>query len=174
MIVVWISALPILYVVMNETKLLSDDPFLVLLFVSYNMLSYISFNLERVKGNTRKEDKAMMDLLIRMLFYSFYQPYLISLIVLYNDFERQISERNERKRDWVEIFVFTFRILFWWIFVEMILHFFYFGSILHDVQFSANLPKNEFVTLGMALCKFFNEILVEKMACYKHFEILIK
>jgi hypothetical protein len=71
--VVWISALPILYVVMNETNLLSDDPFLVLLFVSYNLLSYISFNLERVKGKTRAEDKSILDLLIRMLFYSFYQ-----------------------------------------------------------------------------------------------------
>lgn len=71
--VVWISALPILYVVMNETTFLSDDPFLVLLFVSYNLLSYISFNLEMVKGKTRPEDQNILDLFIRMLFYSFYQ-----------------------------------------------------------------------------------------------------
>lgn len=153
MLVVWVSALPILYVVMNETTLLSDDPFLVLLFVSYNLLSYISFNLERVKGNTRVEDKTVLDLIIRMLFYSFYQPYLISLIVVYGDFERQIRERTGRKRDWPDIITFAVRILFWWLFVEMMLHFFYFGSMLHDIQFSAKLPKNEFVTLGMALCE---------------------
>lgn len=71
--IVWTSAVPILYVIMNETKLLSDDPFLVLLFVSYNLLSYISFNLEQVKGNTRQEDKTFLELLVRMFFYSFYQ-----------------------------------------------------------------------------------------------------
>jgi hypothetical protein len=130
MLVVWVSSLPILYVVMNETNLLSDDPFLVLLFVSYNLLSYISFNLERVKGNTRPEDKTIVELLVRMLFYSFYQPYLISLIVLYTDFERQIRERSTRKRDWPEIAFFTARILFWWIFVEWMLHYFYFGEFL--------------------------------------------
>lgn len=130
MLVVWVSSLPILYVVMNETKLLSDDPFLVLLFVSYNLLSYISFNLERVKGNTREEDKTTVDLLIRMLFYSFYQPYLISLIVLYTDFERQVKERDRRKRDWSEIGFFSVRILFWWLFVEWMLHYFYFGMFL--------------------------------------------
>lgn len=28
--------------------------------------------------------------------------------------------------------------------------------MLHDVNFAAKLPKNEFVTLGMALCNFFH------------------
>jgi hypothetical protein len=165
-LVVWISALPILYLVMNHTTLLSDDPFLVLLFVSYNLLSYISFNLERVKGNCRAEDKTFLDLLIRMLFYSFYQPYLISLIVLYPDFERQLGERVGRKRDWSRIVKFTLRIGFWWMFVELMLHFFYFGSILHDVSFSARLPKNELVTLGMALCEF--KLLI-CISCFRQF-----
>jgi hypothetical protein len=86
----------------------------------------------------------------------FFQPYLISLIILYDDFERQIRERKGRKRDWAEIAFFTLRIAFWWLFIEAMLHFFYFGSMLQDINFSSKLPKNEFVTLGMALCNFFH------------------
>ncbi|KAI6219284.1 Protein-cysteine N-palmitoyltransferase Rasp [Aphelenchoides besseyi] len=154
--VVWLSSLPILYVVMNHTTVLSDDPFLVLLFVSYTLLSYISFNLELVRGNIRPEDRTVGARLLRMLFYAFYQPYLISLIVLYPDFERQFRERRTRQRNWKRTFLLALRIGFWWALLQLALHFLYFNSILHDVDFSARLPKNEFVTLGMAMCNFFH------------------
>lgn len=150
---VWISSLPILYFVMHHTTALSPDPFLVLLFVSYTLLSYISFNIDRVKGFTRPEEDTVPKLYLRMLFYTFYNPYLVSLIVLYRDFERQITERPSRPRDIKDIVIFTLRIAFWWIVLELALHFFYFGAILSDVNFASKLPKNEFVVMGMAIGK---------------------
>lgn len=73
---------------MNKSDLLASDPFLILLFVAYTLLSFISFNLELARGNVAKEysDSPLL-LLQRMLFYTFYQPYLFSLIVLYPEFE---------------------------------------------------------------------------------------
>lgn len=90
---VWISALPILYITMHWTDSLSNDPFLVYTFLNYSLLHYISFGLELLRGNARKEDNTAVKQYVRMLFYTFYQPYLFSLIVLYPDFERQIRER---------------------------------------------------------------------------------
>ncbi|CAD5211841.1 unnamed protein product [Bursaphelenchus okinawaensis] len=153
---VWISSMPILYFIMHHTMALSPDAFLVLLFVSYTLLSYISFNIDRVKGFCRQNDKSLFDLYIRMLFYTFYHPYLVSLIVLYRDFEAQIKERPKIRRNWTDITVFALRLLFWVGVIELMLRYFYFGAILTDVNFAANLPKNEFVVMGMAIGNFFH------------------
>ncbi|KAI1726701.1 MBOAT, membrane-bound o-acyltransferase family domain-containing protein [Ditylenchus destructor] len=158
-ITVWLSAVPILYIVMNHSALLSQDVFLVLLFVSYTLLSYISFCLEWVRGRVPTDENGQQNtvqLACRMLFYTFYQPYLFSLIVLYPDFEQQLIERKIRARDWRETLFFAARVAFWWLVIELGLHFFYFEIILNDLRFAASLPKNEFVTLGMALGGFFH------------------
>ena len=137
---------------MNNTMLLADDPFLVLLFVSYTLLSYISFNLERAgRAQNAPEEASIGDQLLQMFFYAFYQPYMISLIVIYPDFERQMRERRAQRRDWRAIALFTARIAFWWATLEFALHFLYFNSMLQDANFTSKLPKNELVTLGMAI-----------------------
>ena len=139
---------------MNFTTSLSDDPFLVLLFVSYTLLSYISFCLEwSRKAVPELETSSALQILTRMLFYAFYQPYQISVIVLYPEFEKQLKERKTQPRDWKQTLIFIARIAFWWILAESMLYFFYFEAMLMDYQFAFKLPKNEFVTLGMALGK---------------------
>lgn len=70
---VWIASVPILYVVMNHTFVVDSNAFLVLLFVSYTLLSYISFCLELVKGRTRPQDDTAPKMFLRMFFYAFYQ-----------------------------------------------------------------------------------------------------
>lgn len=145
---------------MNYPSLLSSDIFHVLLFVSYTLLSYISFCLDLCAQKTRVEDKSLLQLIKRMLFYTFYQPYLFSLIVTYSDFENQINERKMIKTN-IKLFINrAIRVSFWWIILELMLYFFYFETMLHDTKFAAQLPKNEFVTLGMALGIFF--VLIKK------------
>ncbi|KAK0394830.1 hypothetical protein QR680_000953 [Steinernema hermaphroditum] len=154
-ITVWVSSIPILYYTMHNTTSLAEDPFSVLIFVSYTLLSFISYNLEFLQGATRKEDNTAAKRLLRMMYYAFYIPYMISLIVVYPDFEKQLLEREKRSREWKKIFYSIFKVAFFWILIEFILHFFYFESILNDIDFANKLPKNEFVALGMALGTFF-------------------
>lgn len=153
MLAVWISTLPILYGVMNHTLFIGSDPFLILMFVSYTLLSYISFNLELARKNVPNEDKGFLYLYIRMLFYTFYPPYVVSMVMNYPDFERQIKEREFKSRNWAHVIAYGLRIAFWWILTELILYFLYFEAILSDINFSSKLPKDELVSLGMALGK---------------------
>ncbi|VDK44822.1 unnamed protein product, partial [Cylicostephanus goldi] len=78
---VWISSLPLLYYMMHETTKFSANPFFIYTFVSYSMLSYVSYNIDTINGAGRKEDDTMPKQYLRMMFYTFYQPYLYSLIV---------------------------------------------------------------------------------------------
>ncbi|GMT14994.1 hypothetical protein PFISCL1PPCAC_6291, partial [Pristionchus fissidentatus] len=153
---VWISSLPILYFVMHETHKVHADVFLVLLFVSYSILSYISFCLETTDGAVRPEDDTQFKQYLRMFFYTFYQPYLVSLIILYPDFERQIKERSTQQRDWKSIIIFALRIAFWWGVTELVLHFFYFETLLLHTEQVARVDKTTFVALGMTLGQFFH------------------
>ena len=154
---IWLAALPVLTYIMNFTTDFADDPFLVLLFSSYTLLSYISFALEWARKSVPElETLKTHEIFTRMLFYVFYQPYQISVIVLYPEFEKQLKLRKTDPRDWKSTIIFVLRILFWWFLIEFMLHFFYFESILNDALFAMRLPKNEFVTLGMALGTFFH------------------
>ncbi|CAP30285.1 Protein CBR-HHAT-1 [Caenorhabditis briggsae] len=153
---VWLSALPVLYVSMHETNSLSDDPFLIFTFLSYSMIHYISYSLEHLKGNSRKEDDSVVKRFVRMMFYAFYQPYLFSLIMLYPDFERQIRERNTRQRNWLNCIWSGVRIAFWWWLMETSLHFLYQEAILKNAPYLYSLPKDQFVALGMAMGIFFH------------------
>lgn len=155
-IVVWMSSLPILYYTTHRTIYLSPDPFLVLIFVSYTLLSYISYNLEAQRGETRPEDNSLFKRYIRMLFYTYYPPYMITLVVTYPDFERELRERQLRTRNWLRIMSLVVRTGFWWMLAHFILYFMYFESMLYEFEFAKNLPKNEFVSLGMALGTFFH------------------
>lgn len=149
--------MPILFVVMNRPHYLCPDIFLVLLFVSYTILSYVSFCLEWVKTTINSKNNIKDNFIKqaeRMFFYAYYQPYLFSVIVLYDDFERQLSERKQKTRDWSDLTLHCLKTIFWWILIEFILHFLYFEAILNDINFAAKLPKNEFVTLGMAMGLF--------------------
>lgn len=136
---------------MHRTLYLSPDPFLVLIFVSYTLLSYISYNLEAQAGKARIEDNTAFKRYIRMLFYTYYPPYMVSLVVIYPEFERQMHERRTRPRDWQRTVFLAIRVGFWWIFTHFVLYFMYFEGMLYDLEFARSLPKNEFVTLGMAL-----------------------
>ncbi|PAV89179.1 hypothetical protein WR25_06181 isoform D [Diploscapter pachys] len=49
-IVVWLATLPILYVVMHYSSILSNDPFLIYTFVSYTLLSYVSYSIDVIRG----------------------------------------------------------------------------------------------------------------------------
>ncbi|CAD6196914.1 unnamed protein product [Caenorhabditis auriculariae] len=154
--IVWLSALPVLYLTMHQTSSLSDDPFLIFTFVSYSMLSYVSYSLETMHTAVRPEDNTLPKRYLRMLFYTYYQPYLFSLIVLYPDFERQIAEKSKKTRDWKKCIFFAFRIAFWWWLMETALHFLYFEAILKNQPYLYSLPKDQFVALGMALGIFFH------------------
>lgn len=142
---------------MNFTTSVSDDPFLVLLFVSYTLLSYISFCLEWSRKSVPElEKESILEIFTRMLFYAFYQPYQISVIVIYPEFEKQLKQRKIEPRDWKKTLIFIARIAFWWCLTEAILYFFYFEAMLTDYLFAFRLPKNEFVSLGMAMGNLFN------------------
>ncbi|CAI5441952.1 unnamed protein product [Caenorhabditis angaria] len=153
---VWLSALPVLYVSMHETNSLSDDPFQIFTFLSYSMIGYISYSLEFLRGEARKEDDTLVKRYLRMMFYTFYQPYLFSLIVLYPDFERQYSERSTRKRNWLNAIWFACRISALWLLLEISLHYLYFEAILKNMTYLYSLPKDQFVALGMAIGIFFH------------------
>ncbi|CAJ0585850.1 unnamed protein product, partial [Mesorhabditis spiculigera] len=148
---VWASSLPIMYFIMHNTFALGEDVFFVLLFVSYTLLSFISYNLELLREPVRKEDDTSAKQFLRMMFFAFYQPYLVSLITVYPDFERQLAERKNRKRDWQGTLFFGARIAFWWALMELSLHFLYHEAILKDLAYANALPKDRFVSLGMAL-----------------------
>lgn len=142
---------------MNHTTWIDSDPFLILMFVSYTLLSYVSFNLDRVRKNIPNEDKGPIYLYIRMLFYTFYPPYVVSMVVLYSDFERQLKEREIKSKNWTHIIVYGIRIAFWWFVAEAILYFLYFEAMLSDTRFASTLPKNELVSLGMAMGMLHNQ-----------------
>ncbi|MFH4978016.1 hypothetical protein AB6A40_004725 [Gnathostoma spinigerum] len=153
---VWVSALPILYISMHRSALLHIDPFLVIVFVAYSLLSYISFNIEILAGECRPEDNTVFKQYIRMLFYTLYPPYMVSLIVLYPEFEKQMRERNQNPRNWRYLTTFVLRIAFWWLCVETILHFFYFEAILNNSKVAETLPKDTLVAIGMLMGNFFH------------------
>ncbi len=148
---IWIGVLPILWFTLHHTTSIHDDPFVVLIFMSYTLLSYISYNLEYLRGKHRPEDDTLLKCYFRMMYYAFYMPYLVSLIVLYPDFERQIEERSKRERNWKHIITFAVRIIFWWLFIEFMLHFMYFEAIFKDVPYAYKLSEDRFVSLGMAV-----------------------
>lgn len=150
-LVVWLSALPLLYYVMNWTAYVAFDPFMVLLFVAYTLLSYISYNLEVARGEVDCQNQSWIRRYLRMMFYAFYPPYLISIIVTYLDFEKQMNDREKMKRDWKALIFFAMRVLFWWIVTEYFLYFSYHETILYDLEYAKNLSKDQFVALGMAL-----------------------
>uniref|UniRef100_A0A914HT95 Uncharacterized protein n=1 Tax=Globodera rostochiensis TaxID=31243 RepID=A0A914HT95_GLORO len=159
---VWLSALPLIYVVMNRTDWVAEDPFLVLLFVSYTLLSFVSFCLELSVQLTSESHRSPTQpqniprLIIRMLLYVFYQPYLFTLIVLYPDFEKQLSNRHSNRMPFGALLFKAVRVAFWWLICELSLYFLYFGIIALDTEFMAKLPKNEFVSIGMAMGAFFH------------------
>uniref|UniRef100_A0A0M3J026 Protein-cysteine N-palmitoyltransferase HHAT (inferred by orthology to a human protein) n=1 Tax=Anisakis simplex TaxID=6269 RepID=A0A0M3J026_ANISI len=155
-LVVWVSGLPILYMVMNNSLDFNHDPFLVLIFASYTLLSYISFSLETVKENLRDEDNTVWKRYVRMLFYTFYLPYVISLVVTYPDFEKQMSERATRQRNWLQILWFAIRIAIYWVAVEVMLHIFYFEAMLNDPEFSYTLREDLYLAACMAFGQFFH------------------
>ncbi|VDM94875.1 unnamed protein product [Thelazia callipaeda] len=155
-IATWISSLPVLYLTMHHTFEISPNPFLVLTFVSYTLLSYISYNLEAQAGGARPEDNTWLKRYIRMLFYTFYPPYMITLVVTYADFERQMRERVMKIHEWRNVLFLVVRIAFWWVFIDLLLHFAYFEGILFDLEYAKRLPKDQFVSLGMALGTFFH------------------
>uniref|UniRef100_A0A914WJF1 Protein-cysteine N-palmitoyltransferase Rasp n=1 Tax=Plectus sambesii TaxID=2011161 RepID=A0A914WJF1_9BILA len=153
---VWIGVLPILWYTLHRTSAIHDDPFVVLLFMSYTLLSYISYNLDYLRGKHRPEENTHLKSFFRMMYYAFYLPYLVSLIVLYSDFERQLQERPKKERNWKDIIKFAARITFWWLFIEFMLHFMYFEAIFKDVRFAYKLTEDRFVSLGMAVGAFFH------------------
>ncbi|KAK6024029.1 MBOAT family protein [Ostertagia ostertagi] len=154
--VIWIASLPLLYVVMHHTTNIADNPFLIYTLVSYSMLSYVSYCIDTIDGPVRKEDDTIAKQYLRMLFYTFYQPYLFSLIVLYSDFERQIAERRQKTRDWLGSVWFAVRIAFWWGVLELSLHFMYHETILRNIEYADTVPKDAFFAMGLALGVFFH------------------
>ncbi|CAG9532238.1 unnamed protein product [Cercopithifilaria johnstoni] len=155
-LVVWFSSVTILHLTLYYTYHLSTNPLLVVIFVCYTLLSYISYNLEAQKDAVRPEDNTLLKRYIRMLFYAFYPPYMTTLVVIYPEFERQMRQRRTKKRNWRQFIFFALRIAFWWSLIYLMLHFMYFELILYDSDYARNLPKNEFVSLGMALGIFFH------------------
>ncbi|VDP22478.1 unnamed protein product [Onchocerca flexuosa] len=148
--------MPVLYLMLRYAHYLSSNPLLVVSFLCYTLLSYISYNLEAQNDRTRPEDDTLLKRYVRMLFYAFYPPYMTALVVIYPDFERQIRERRNKIRNWRQLIFFAVRIAFWWFFIHLMLHFMYFEWILYDSDYARAMPKNELVSLGMALGIFFH------------------
>ncbi|VDM14961.1 unnamed protein product [Wuchereria bancrofti] len=109
-----------------------------------------------LNGAKRPEDNTLLKCYIRMLFYAFYPPYMTTLVVIYPEFERQMRQRHTKIRNWKRVIFFALRITFWWLLIYLMLHFMYFEWILYDIDYAQKLPKNEFVSLGMALGIFFH------------------
>ncbi|EYC07479.1 hypothetical protein Y032_0070g455 [Ancylostoma ceylanicum] len=153
---VWISSLPLLYYVMHQTTKFSQNPFLIYTFVSYSMLSYVSYNMDTINGAGRKQDDTILKRYLRMMFYTFYQPYLFSLIVLYADFERQMAARTTKQRDWKHCVFFAMRIALWWTVMEVALHFLYYEAILRNIAYAYTLPKDQLFSLSLTIGIFFH------------------
>ncbi|KAK6044804.1 hypothetical protein COOONC_17691, partial [Cooperia oncophora] len=150
--VIWLSSLPLLYAVMHHSPHISDNPFLIYTFVSYSMLSYVSYCMDTIDKPVRKEDDTLVKQYLRMMFYTFYQPYLFSLIVLYADFERQISERRQKTRDWKADLLFALRIAFWWGVMELSLHFVYHETILRNIEYTeTHISKGTHFAMALTL-----------------------
>lgn len=107
--------------------------------------------MEAQNDAVRPEDNTLLKRYVRMLFYAFYPPYMTTLVVIYPEFERQMRQRRTKERNWRQFIFFSIRIAFWWFFIYLMLHFMYFEWILYDSDYARTLPKNELVSLGMAL-----------------------
>uniref|UniRef100_A0A0N4WSD6 MBOAT family protein n=1 Tax=Haemonchus placei TaxID=6290 RepID=A0A0N4WSD6_HAEPC len=153
---IWLASLPLLHIIMHHSMMLSDNPFLIYTFVSYSMLSYVSYCMDTIEKPVRKEDNTVAKRYLRMMFYTFYQPYLFSLIVLYSDFERQIAERKQKPRDLLGSLWFALRITFWWGVLELAVHFMYHETILRNIGYSEALSKDTYFALGLTLGIFFH------------------
>nr|CDJ83650.1 Membrane bound O-acyl transferase domain containing protein [Haemonchus contortus] len=153
---IWLASLPLLHIIMHHSLMLADNPFLIYTFVSYSMLSYVSYCMDTIEKPVRKEDNTVAKRYLRMLFYTFYQPYLFSLIVLYSDFERQIAERKQKPRDLLGSLWFALRIAFWWGVLELAVHFMYHETILRNIEYSEALSKDTYFALGLTLGIFFH------------------
>ena len=148
----WISAIPFLYVMMHDAEVMYPgvELFVPLLITSYRLLGYISYNIDRLDGLTPRTDTYARGL-FRQFHYAFYMPYLFTLIVLYDDWRRQMDERRKRQRDIGALVFFGARMLFWTVFIEFMLHFMYFEAIMHSPSALERLPKNQLVAVGAAI-----------------------
>lgn len=65
----------------------------------------------------------LIDALPRYIEYLLYPPYSVTLIVLYEDFDRQMNEREVRPRESpTRLVLRLIRLVFWFFFVEAFLH----------------------------------------------------
>jgi hypothetical protein len=150
--------LPILWYTLHHGDSFGGSPFMIMLFMSYTLLSYLSFNLDSI--DEPDEDNRESYRFFRMLYYAFYMPYMVSIIVRYSDFRTQLRDRTQRRREWRSIALFAARIAFWWLFIEFMLHFFYFEAVLRDLKYAYSLTEDRFVSLGMAIGEWWQRIFV--------------
>ena len=74
--------------------------------------------------------------------------------ILNNKFKCQFALRKKNtnsSRKWGTVCFFALRIAFWWILLEVVLHFFYLNLITFDYYFAASLPKDELISVVLAL-----------------------
>lgn len=150
-IAIWTVSLVMLYVTLNNPSYIPRpiNYYSTIAFLCYKLLQYISFSIEEC-DSPRAENGTFLKGFYNMFWYAFYLPYLNGLIVLYRNFPNQIEQRPNRNRDFKKTLWFGFRILFWYLFIEFILHILYFNAIMSDPDYLYLLSKDTLVTIGYA------------------------
>lgn len=163
---IWLTGLILLYSLMSgrlwsygdvlrEFLAASAENYLVgIIFVSYKLLQFLSFNFEFL-NRPEMQKQRWYQRLFEMFWYSFYLPYLISLVVIYKNFPSDLAQRRSAPLDVKGVSLFAARILFWAAFIEVIKHFFYFDAIMNDPQklYLVDLPT--LTSIGYVSGQFF-------------------
>uniref|UniRef100_A0A915IYG1 Protein-cysteine N-palmitoyltransferase Rasp n=1 Tax=Romanomermis culicivorax TaxID=13658 RepID=A0A915IYG1_ROMCU len=154
---VWAISVIFLYLSLNHVDFFHRPRcyYIGVMFLSYKMLQYISFNLEECT-NGRVENENFFQGLYHMFWYAFYLPYSSSLIVIYKRFPEEMKQRFIKKRRSSEILWFAARIVFWYFFID---HFFlyvmYHDALILDRDVLSSVSEDTLVSIAYATGQFF-------------------
>ncbi|CAJ0928618.1 unnamed protein product, partial [Mesorhabditis belari] len=105
---------------------------------AYTCLKIINVSIYLCRQEPKESDEQKKGLLVDILIYLLYLPFSITLIVLFDDFRKQLEKRRRKEKDFNrtekspknrDLLIFAFRLLFWLGFLDFLMHFIYVNAV---------------------------------------------
>uniref|UniRef100_A0A5S6QAW6 MBOAT family protein n=1 Tax=Trichuris muris TaxID=70415 RepID=A0A5S6QAW6_TRIMR len=156
-LILWFIVLALLFAfVEGYIEISESELFRTVSFIGYKMIHSISYCIYVVDTSAKHGARSFMDDFVDMLWYLYYFPYQLSLIVIYPKFRTHMDTIRTRERNWLEAIWFGVRIMFWYSFIELLLHFMYFDAAIADRDLLKKVPLDTLSSLGLMIGQFFH------------------
>ncbi|KFD57948.1 hypothetical protein M514_01181 [Trichuris suis] len=156
-LILWFIVLALLFaVVEGYVEIPDSDLFKTVSFIGYKAIHSISYCIYVIDTSAKHGSRPFMNDFVDMLWYLYYFPYQLSLIVIYPKFRTQMESIHTRKRNWLAAVWFGVRIAFWYSFIELMLHYMYFEAAIADRDLLEKIPLDTLSSLGLMIGQFFH------------------